>query len=322
MDDFTTPQAHDPSPRGQGQKAKHGTKHGCADLNRDALSAGFPMETSCLLSAWPKTPAACDGEGGTFDGMKAIRENLNPKAKLRDWALVAGFPSASATDASGGRKPPEGTSSTGIRPDGKKAQMGLQTIAQLAAWSTADAAMMNDGADLATHLERLERLKAKHNNGNGAGMPLGIMAKLAGFPMALKTDDQRGRMSAEALKREMARPNRSQGLSLDVSLCAWPTTTRDSKSEGKDGPNRTGAPSLPAVALKASCLLGVDPGRILGLFFVPTGRRVVLAPEFSLWLQGYPEAWMRAAPNYESWQKWQDLMLAYFALGNPAGLEP
>jgi hypothetical protein len=30
---WTTPQAHDTSPRGKGQKAKHGTKHGCADLN-------------------------------------------------------------------------------------------------------------------------------------------------------------------------------------------------------------------------------------------------------------------------------------------------
>ncbi len=33
---WTTPQAHDVSPRGSNQKTKHGTKHGCADLNRDA----------------------------------------------------------------------------------------------------------------------------------------------------------------------------------------------------------------------------------------------------------------------------------------------
>lgn len=37
---WTTPQAHDSSPRGAGQKAKHGTKHGCACLARDAMSAG------------------------------------------------------------------------------------------------------------------------------------------------------------------------------------------------------------------------------------------------------------------------------------------
>lgn len=40
-----TPQAHDTSPRGKGQKLKHGTKHGCGDLNRDALSA-CPTPTS------------------------------------------------------------------------------------------------------------------------------------------------------------------------------------------------------------------------------------------------------------------------------------
>ena len=39
---WTTPQAHDVSPRGSGQKEKHGTKHGCADLNRDAQMAGWP----------------------------------------------------------------------------------------------------------------------------------------------------------------------------------------------------------------------------------------------------------------------------------------
>jgi len=49
---WTTPQAHDPSPRSQGQKAKHGTKHGCSDLNADALSTlgptspGSPAETA------------------------------------------------------------------------------------------------------------------------------------------------------------------------------------------------------------------------------------------------------------------------------------
>lgn len=39
---WTTPQAHDTSPRGKGQKPKHGTKHGCADLNADAATVGWP----------------------------------------------------------------------------------------------------------------------------------------------------------------------------------------------------------------------------------------------------------------------------------------
>lgn len=44
---WATPTAHDPSPRGKGQKERHGTKHGCADLNRDAASAiGTPSTLS------------------------------------------------------------------------------------------------------------------------------------------------------------------------------------------------------------------------------------------------------------------------------------
>jgi hypothetical protein len=44
---WTTPQAHDSSPRGKGQKAKHGTKHGCACLATDAgkTSSGSPAQT-------------------------------------------------------------------------------------------------------------------------------------------------------------------------------------------------------------------------------------------------------------------------------------
>src|SRR5690606_2422945 len=74
---WTTPQAHDGSPRGRGQKARHGTKHGCADLNRDAQMAGW------------RTPSGSDGEGGTMDIPMAMREGYTPKLKLRDQAPLA-----------------------------------------------------------------------------------------------------------------------------------------------------------------------------------------------------------------------------------------
>lgn len=49
---WTTPQAHDAKGgRSKGQKEKHGTAHGCADLSRDAEMAGWP------------TPAASDYKG-------------------------------------------------------------------------------------------------------------------------------------------------------------------------------------------------------------------------------------------------------------------
>lgn len=43
---WTTPQAHDTSGRSTGQKAKHGTKHGCACLVRDVELAGWPTPTT------------------------------------------------------------------------------------------------------------------------------------------------------------------------------------------------------------------------------------------------------------------------------------
>ncbi len=67
---WITPQAHDPSPRGSGQKLKHGTKHGCADLNADAA-----------LSGW-NTPRATDGSNG---GPNQAGGALTPDAALSGW---------------------------------------------------------------------------------------------------------------------------------------------------------------------------------------------------------------------------------------------
>lgn len=54
---WTTPQAHDVSGRSEGQKAIHGTKHGCACLVRESS-----------LAAWP-TPCQQDGpKGGPAQG--------------------------------------------------------------------------------------------------------------------------------------------------------------------------------------------------------------------------------------------------------------
>lgn len=58
---WTTPQAHDTTARGRGQKAKHGTKHGCADLNADAAK----------VTGWP-TSSARDGKGRARDGSDGL----------------------------------------------------------------------------------------------------------------------------------------------------------------------------------------------------------------------------------------------------------
>ena len=65
---WTTPTAHDTSPRGKGQKLKHGTKHGCADLNADAILAG-PAPFGFTADPNPTTPTDV---GARFSGQ------LNP----------------------------------------------------------------------------------------------------------------------------------------------------------------------------------------------------------------------------------------------------
>ena len=72
---WTTPQAHDRSPRGQGQKAKHGTKHGYADLNGDAMLAGWG------------TPRANDAEK-RGEIAADIRNGLAGDALLTGWATM------------------------------------------------------------------------------------------------------------------------------------------------------------------------------------------------------------------------------------------
>jgi hypothetical protein len=124
---WTTPQAHDVTARGSGQKAKHGTKHGCADLNQDAQMSGWPtpntpsggpnmtstathtggmdLDGAALLASWP-TPNTMDVIDRP-NGMRPSRiatnresEYLSEIAPMASWATPAArdYRSKSATD--------------------------------------------------------------------------------------------------------------------------------------------------------------------------------------------------------------------------------
>jgi hypothetical protein len=163
---WTTPQAHDSSPRGKGQKAKHGTKHGCACLATDAEKASWA------------TPAAnqANGEPEAFlerkrrsvargSQMGVSLTDLQMQAKLASWPTptrqdaassgAAGYSTESGrhsgttlTDAAraswptpnvpnGGRTVhhTEGESTTRYH-KGKKVQVGLESVAS---WATPSA---------------------------------------------------------------------------------------------------------------------------------------------------------------------------------------
>lgn len=213
-------------------------------LNHASQKAAFSIE------GWPKTPQASDGEGGIMQ----IRPGTTGKYKLRDFAQLAGYPTATACNRERDEETMKKCAAFRKRNANQDTvPLYLGEVCQFAGWA----------APTATKTTQSGPLKNKDGNPwDGTSKPY-----QNGNPVTTALGDQ-------------------------VKMAGWTTTTtRDSKWEGKDGPNRTGGPSLPAMAL----------GVILELFLVPTGRRVVLAPEFSLWLMGFPPSWQECAPNCVDW---------------------
>lgn len=83
---WTTPQHHDSSPRGKGQKKRHGTKHGCADLNHDAQMAGWPT---------PRTPT---GGAESQARKQELGRTKSGGGDLASVAFVAGWPTPTSRD--------------------------------------------------------------------------------------------------------------------------------------------------------------------------------------------------------------------------------
>jgi len=73
------------------------------------------------------------------------------------------------------------------------------------------------------------------------------------------------------------------------------------------GGDRKGKPLLGGLAKDLGTTSG-SPG-------LPTAEHGGLAPEYSRWLMGYPEAWDRAAPGAEAWNFWQRRLTAGAASG-------
>lgn len=88
----------------------------------------------------------------------------------------------------------------------------------LIGWPTPDAQAMDVFADPDKHLARLARMKVKHNNGNGAGLPLGQAVHLAGWPTTTTRDWKDG--GNPDVNVEM-----NSLLGRVVWLAGWPTPT-------------------------------------------------------------------------------------------------
>lgn len=151
-----------------------------------------------------------------------------------------------------------------------------------------------------------------------------------GWPTCRAIDGTKGQRTLEGVERERERKGGQPPDELPsvVMLAGWTTAQcHDTNPRGvgnRENPNGGGAclawdaklAGWPTTAAQNGEKAGMPPetreghhiglqdavrGVILESFLVPTGRRVVLAPEFSLWLMGFPEAWMLAAPGVKDW---------------------
>jgi len=106
------------------------------------------------FGGWPTTGMMDGNRGGveqSYDHWvkSAQRHKLNGVNKhfhLNAAADAAGWPTP--TTPSGGQTPPEGTSSTGQTPDGRKVQVTLKDVSNLAGWPTPTTRDWKDGASM------------------------------------------------------------------------------------------------------------------------------------------------------------------------------
>jgi hypothetical protein len=143
-------------------------------------------------------------------------------------------------------------------------KMGPNIREQASNWPTPSATVMNDGESPETWHARAQMLKAKHINGNGAGLPLTVAAVQWPTPAAR---DGKGANSAEhALITGGGRKHMDQ-LSNFVA-----------HSSHQAQPTQHGAES--------SSTTPISPRR--------------LNPAFVDWLMGWPTGWTIAAPSASS----------------------
>ena len=205
-------------------------------------------------------------------------------------ALSAGWPTPNVPN--GGRQPKGGMTSTGMTPDGKKRQVGLEQIAKLAGWTTPQA---HD------QTARGKGQKVRHGTKHGCA-DLNSDAALVGWATPLSRDSRSEEMRPEYLKKRWEHP-RGKPLSLEAKLSGW---------RSPDHNSRGGAYSDPKKALKrikSGHQVNLEDeviGLTQSLSHAPTAPKGVLDASFSRWLMGYPETWDKASQHYDDWQKAQE----------------
>jgi hypothetical protein len=235
-------------------------------------AGGQPLPSQMHKSHWP-TPEA--GAFGAADPERVLeRRAAAEKHGNNGFGLTLGqsmalaqWPSPSASDLAGGRVNPEGTSPTGQRPDGKKAQVGLPTAMKSAHWRSPQA------SDIEKQSEVLATIRGR----------TGVRQLALNQQMVEATQP-----GIWPLSRQMSETG---------DMGTWPTPTSLSFDKSHQ-------PGNSSSSMNRTLELAFGPDRGMGPSGpTPTGcsatteKRGAPNPAHPCWLMGFPSAWLSGADS-------------------------